>query len=167
MIHSTVEVSSKAEIGTGTKIWNNSQVRENAKIGKNCIIGKNVYIDHDVVIGNNVKIGNNVSIFFGVTIEDGVFIGPHVCFTNDKRPRAVNPDGSLKRGEDWELSKTLVKYGASIGANATILSDIVIGRWSIIGAGSVVTKSVPDYGLVVGRPARLIGSVNEKGEKND
>lgn len=164
-IHPSAEVSESAEIMDGTKIWNNSQIRENAKIGKNCVIGKNVYIDHDVTIGNNVKIQNNVSIFYGVEIEDGAFIGPHSCFVNDKVPRAINPDGSLKKSKDWEVSKTSVKYGASIGANATILPNITIGKWAIVGAGAVVTKDVPDYGIVVGNPAHLIGYSNEKGEK--
>lgn len=164
-IHPTAEVSPKAEIGEETRIWNHAQIRENAKIGRKCIIGKNVYIDHDVVIGNNVKIQNNVSIYYGVTIEDGVFVGPHVCFINDKTPRAINPDGSLKTTKNWTVSKTVVKYGASIGANATILPNITIGRWSMVGAGAVVTKSVPEYGIVIGNPARLVGYVNENGEK--
>ena len=158
-IHPTAEVSKKAIVGNKTSIWNQAQIREKAKIGKNCIIGKNVYVDFGVIIGNNVKIENNVSIYHGVTIEDGVFIGPHTCFTNDKIPRAINPTGSLKKSTDWNLSKTLVKKGASIGANSTILSAIKIGKFALIGAGSVVTKSVPDHGLVYGNPAKLKGYV--------
>ena len=103
-IHPTADVSPSAEIGSGTSIWNQSQVRERARIGPGCVIGKNVYVDFDVVIGANVKIQNNVSVYHGVTIEDGVFIGPHVCFTNDRIPRAINPDGSLKSDDDWEVS---------------------------------------------------------------
>ncbi|MBI1978599.1 MAG: N-acetyltransferase [Candidatus Aenigmarchaeota archaeon] len=164
-IHSSAQVSENAEIGDDTKIWNNAQIRENAKIGNSCVIGKNVYIDRGVRVGNNVKIQNNVSIFYGVEIEDGVFVGPHVCFTNDKLPRSITPDGSLKKSGDWKISKTLVKYGASIGANSTILSNITIGKWAMVGAGAVVTKNVPDYGIVVGNPAHLIGYANEKGEK--
>jgi len=164
-IYKTADVSDKAKIGKSTVVWNNTQIREGADIGRNCVLGKNVYIDHDVKIGNNVKIQNNSSIYYGVTIEDGVFIGPHVCFTNDKNPRATLSDGSLKKLEDWGLSKTLVKKGASIGANATILPGLSIGEWAMIGAGSVVTKNIQNFGLVVGNPAKLVGFVNEKGEK--
>ena len=129
-------------------------------------LSKGVYVDFGVKIGDNVKIQNNVSVYHGVTIEDGVFVGPHVCFTNDKKPRAVNEDGSLKAADDWQVSKTIVKKGASIGANSTILPGITIGKFSLIGAGSVVTKDVPDYGLVYGNPAKLKGSVDKKGENN-
>ncbi|MEX0616490.1 MAG: acyltransferase [Candidatus Woykebacteria bacterium] len=164
-IHKTADISKKVVIGKNTLIWNNSQVRDGAKIGRNCVISKNVYIDHDVFIGDNVKIQNNVSVYYGVTVEDGVFIGPHVCFTNDKNPRAINPDETLKKGSDWEVGKILVKKGSSIGGNATILPGVTIGEWALVGAGSVVTKDVTDFGLVVGNPAKLIGYVNEKGEK--
>ena len=163
--HKTAEIDDKAEIGDGTSIWHFSHVRKGAKIGKNCIIGQNVYIDNGVNIGNNVKIQNNVSIYHGVTIEDGVFIGPHVCFTNDLKPRAINPDGSLKSSKDWEVSKTLVKKGASIGANSTIISGITIENFSMIGAGSVVTKNVPSFSLVYGNPAKFIEKIDEKGNK--
>jgi len=164
-IHPTAEVSPKAEIGEGTSIWHQAQVREGVRIGKNCIFGKGVYIDAGVVIGENVKVQNYVSIFHGVTIEDGVFIGPHVCFSNDLKPRAINPDGSLKAADDWQLSLTLVRSGAAIGANSTIRCGIKIGKWAMIGAGSVVTKDIPDYGLVWGNPARLQGFVCPCGER--
>ena len=126
--HATSEISPKASIGQGTYIWNNAQIREGAKVGSNCRLAKNVYIDTDVIIGNNVKIQNNASIFQGVTIEDGVFVGPHVCFTNDRFPRAINKDGTLKASTDWSVSHTLVKKGASIGANSTILPELIIGN---------------------------------------
>jgi len=129
MIHKTAEVSEKAEIGEGTKIWNLTQVRENVKIGKNCVLSKNVYIDHSVIIGDNVKIQNNVSIYYEAIIENGVFIGPHVCFTNDKVPRAINKDGSLKDVSNWKAETVLVKTGAAIGANSTILPGLTIGKW--------------------------------------
>jgi len=128
-IHPTSDVSEKANIGEGTKIWQHCQVRENVRIGSNCILSKGVYIDADVSIGNNVKIQNGISVYHGVTLEDGVFCGPHCVFTNDKRPRSINPDGSLKGGDDWVVSETLVKSGASIGAHATIVCGNTIGHW--------------------------------------
>jgi UDP-2-acetamido-3-amino-2,3-dideoxy-glucuronate N-acetyltransferase len=164
-VHPTSEVSPKVKIGDGTKIWLHCQVREDAEIGRNCIISKDVYIDAGVKIGNNVKIQNGISVYHGVTLEDGVFCGPHCVFTNDKRPRSINPDSGLKGSEDWEVSETLVKAGASIGAHATIVCGNQIGRWAMIGAGAVVTKDVPDYGLVFGNPARLRGFVCPCGEK--
>lgn len=157
-IHPTAEVATSAEVGRGTRIWMLVQVREDARIGAECILGRNVYIDAGVTIGNRVKVQNSVSIYRGVTIEDGVFIGPHVCFTNDRIPRAVNPDGILKGDADWQVSPTLVRTGASLGANCTILPGVVIGRWAMVGAGSVVTADVPDHALVVGNPARRIAS---------
>jgi acetyltransferase-like isoleucine patch superfamily enzyme len=158
-IHPLADVSTKAEIGSGTAIWHQAQVREGVKIGQNCILAKGVYVDAGVVIGNNVKVQNYVSIYHGVTLEDGVFCGPHCVFTNDKSPRAINRDGSLKTEADWTVSKILVKQGASIGANATIVCGVTIGRWAMIGAGAVVTRDVPDYGLVWGNPARLRGFI--------
>ena len=172
-IHATAEVSDKAEIGEGSSIWHHAQVREGVKIGVNSIIGKGVYVDAGVPIGDNVKIQNYVSVYHGVVIEDGVFVGPHVCFTNDMRPRAVNPDGSLKAADDWVLSETLVKRGAALGANSTIRCGITIGEWAMIGSGSVVTKDVPAHGLVYGNPARLhgfvcaCGEITEKESQND
>lgn len=159
MIHPTAEVSPRAQVGEGTRIWHHAQVREGARIGRNCIIGKNVYIDFDVTIGDNVKIQNNASIYHGATVEDGVFIGPHVCLTNDKFPRAINPDGTLKGGADWEVGRIVLRYGSSIGAGAVLVTGVTIGRWAVVGAGAVVTHDVPDHGLVVGNPARLVGYV--------
>ena len=164
-IHPTAEVSNRAKIGNNTKVWHQCQIREKAVIGDNCILGKNVYIDHSVRIGNNVKVQNNSSIYHGSEIEDGVFIGPHVCLTNDKNPRAINEDEALKGNDDWEAGKILIKKGASIGACSVILPNVAIGQFAMVGAGSVVTKDVPDFGLVYGNPAKLHGYVDKKGNK--
>lgn len=159
VVHPTAQVSTQAVLGRGTRIWNNSQVRENVRIGEDCILGKDVYVDFDVVIGDCVKIQNGVFVYHGTTIESGVFIGPGVIFTNDKRPRAINPDGSLKGNEDWEVGRIHVGYGASIGAGAIILPEVTIGRFALVAAGAVVTRDVPDFALVLGNPARQQGYV--------
>lgn len=158
-VHPTADVSPDAQIGEGSSVWHQAQVREGACIGRNCVIGKGVYVDFGVRVGDNVKIQNYASVYHGVTIEDGVFVGPHVCFTNDKHPRAVNVDGSPKRADDWQVDETLVRQGAAIGANATVVCGVTVGRWAMVGAGSVVTRDVPDYGLVWGNPAQLQGFV--------
>ena len=129
VIHPTAEVSQKAKLGEGTRVWHLVQIREGVTIGKNCIIGKDVYIDFDVTIGDNVKIQNSALLYHGATIEDGVFIGPQVCLTNDRMPRAITSDGRLKGNDDWVVGPILVKYGASLGAGSLILPDVTIGRW--------------------------------------
>ena len=158
-IHPSAEVSPEAQIGDGTHIWRQVHVREGAHIGENCNIGKGVYIDALVHIGSNVKIQNHVSVFEGVTLEDGVFVGPHVCFTNDLYPRAITPDGHLKSADDWTVTPTLVKYGASIGAGSIIVCGVTIGPFALVGAGSVVTRDVPAHTLVYGHPAHQHGYV--------
>jgi len=132
------------------------------EIGDGCKIGAFVEIRRTAKIGRNVKIQAFAFIPESITLEDGVFVGPHVCFTNDKHPRAVNADGSLMNARDWEIIPTLVKQGASIGANATILCGITIGEHALVGAGSVVTRDVPPYALVTGVPARVVGSVRDR-----
>lgn len=132
------------------------------EIGAGCKIGTFVEIRRQVKIGRNVKIQAFAFIPEGITIEDGCFIGPHVCFTNDKYPRAVNPDGSLMEADDWEIVPTLVKQGANIGANATIMCGITIGEYALIGAGAVVTRDVPAYAIVAGVPAQVVGDVRER-----
>lgn len=164
-IHPSAFVSPDAELGAGSQIWHGAQVRERARLGEQCIVGKDVYIDFEVRVGARVKIQNRCSLYHGLTVEDGVFIGPHVCFTNDRAPRAINPDGSLKGAADWEVAPTLVRYGASIGAGSVILPGVTIGRFALVGAGSVVTRDVPDFGLVMGNPARLVGYVDEAGAR--
>jgi UDP-2-acetamido-3-amino-2,3-dideoxy-glucuronate N-acetyltransferase len=154
-IHPTAQVSDQAIIGDGTSVWNNAQIREGATLGEECIVSKGVYIDQEVKIGDRVKLQNNASIYHGVVIEDWVFVGPHVCFTNDMRPRAVNPDGSKKDALDWKITPTRVGKGAAIGANSTIRCGVTIGQWAMIGAGSVVTRDVPDYALFLGNPAKF------------
>lgn len=162
-IHPTADVSSSAEIGEHTRIWANVQIREGARLGANCIVGRNVYIENDVQIGNNVKIQNNASLYQGVTVEDGVFIGPHVIFTNDRFPRAIRPDGMLKSADDWTVSHARVCYGAALGAGTVVIAGVTIGRWALVGSGSVVTRDVPDYALLVGNPARIIGYISAGG----
>lgn len=154
-IHPTAEVSPDALIGEGTKIWHFAQVREGARIGAGCVLSKDVYIDANVIIGDGVKVQNGVSVYQGVTVEDEVLIAANVAFTNDKHPRAF--------GGHWTITPTLVKKGASIGANATIICGVTIGEYAMVGAGSVVTKDVPPYGLVVGNPAASIGTVDKEG----
>lgn len=164
-IHPTADVSPAAEIGAKTKIWHQVHIRENARIGANCIVGKGAYIDFDVTIGNDVKIQNGAMLYHGLGVEDGVFIGPGVIFTNDKQPRAVNPDMSPKGTDDWTVGETTVRKGAAIGAGSVIVTGVTVGVFAMVGAGAVVTRDVPDQGLVVGNPARLIGYVCPCGDR--
>jgi UDP-2-acetamido-3-amino-2,3-dideoxy-glucuronate N-acetyltransferase len=156
-IHSSANVSSNTTIGEGTKIWINSQIREESEIGINCIISKDTYVDIKVKIGNNCKIQNGVSIYHGVTIEDDVFVGPNACFTNDKVPRAFD--------SEWKITPTFVKKGVSIGANATIVCGITLGEYCMVAAGSVVTKDVEPYSLVMGNPAKHYCFIDKMGNK--
>lgn len=156
--HATAVIDEGCDIGEGTKIWHFSHIMPGCKIGENCNIGQNVVVSPDVVLGKNVKVQNNVSIYTGVQCEDDVFLGPSMVFTN-----VINPRSAINRKNQY--SKTLVKKGASIGANATIVCGHNIGRFAFIGAGAVVTKEVPDYALVVGNPARQIGWMSEYGHK--
>ena len=157
-LHESSYVDKDSKIGDNTKIWHFSHIMSNSEIGKNCNIGQNVVISPDVKIGDNVKIQNNVSVYTGVICEDDVFLGPSMVFTN-----VINPRSAVIRRE--EFKNTIVKKGASIGANATIVCGNKIGKFAFIGAGAVVTKSVKPYALVVGNPARQIGWVSEYGNR--
>jgi UDP-2-acetamido-3-amino-2,3-dideoxy-glucuronate N-acetyltransferase len=156
--HETAVVDPGCEIGAGTKIWHFSHIMPGCKIGERCNIGQNVVVSPDVILGNNVKIQNNVSIYTGVECEDDVFLGPSCVFTN-----VINPRSAVERKDEYR--KTIVKKGASIGANATIVCGHNIGAYAFIGAGAVVTKEVPDYALVVGNPARHMGWMSRNGHK--
>ena len=141
-IHRTAEVSETSFIGDRTQIWNEAQVRGGAKVGSDCMLGKGVYVDEGVLIGDRVKLENRVSVFKGARLADGVFIGPHTCLLNDRRPRAITPDGHLKGPEDWSVAGIIVGEGAAIGGGCTVLPGIGIGRFAMVGAGAVVTRSV-------------------------
>ncbi|MDM8527505.1 DapH/DapD/GlmU-related protein [Anaerolineales bacterium HSG24] len=164
-IHPSANVSPKAEVGENCYIWHEAQVREGVTIGSESIIGKGAYIDFDVVVGARCKIQNGVFVYHGATLEDGVMLGPGVMLLNDKTPRAINPDGTLKSANDWQVSPTRIGYGAGIGGGSMILPGVTVGRWVIVGSGSVVTRDVPDYGLVYGNPARLHGFVCPCGQR--
>ena len=157
-VHESSYVDADAKIGEGTKIWHFCHIQKGARIGKNCSFGQNVNISNNVIVGNDCKVQNNVSIYEGVVLEDGVFCGPSCVFTNDLTPRARYPKG--REG----YKKTLIREGASIGANATIVCGHIIGKYAMVAAGAVVTKDVPDYALVAGVPAKIIGRIDEKGK---
>lgn len=158
-VHPTADVSPEAEVGANTRIWRFACVREHVHIGAECTIGQGVYMDPHVRVGSRVKVQTNSSLFEGVEIEDGVFIGPHTCFTNDLYPRAITLDGALKGAADWQVTPTRVRYGASIGAGSVIRCGVTIGEYALVGSGSVVTRDVPPYTLVMGVPAKPRGYV--------
>jgi len=164
-IHPTADVSPAAILGTGVRIWNDVQVREGARIGNNCIIGKGAYVDFDVKVGANCKIQNGAFLYHGASLEDGVFIGPGVCLTNDRVPRAITPDGRLKGDSDWKVGPITICYGASLGTGVIVVPGVRIGRFAMVAAGAVVTKDVPDHGLVIGVPAHLVGYVCCSGKR--
>jgi len=158
-IHPSAEVSFRATIGEGVKIWDHVHIREDAIIGDRTIIGKGVYVDAGVRVGADCKLQNGCYIYRGTLLDDGVFVGPGACFTNDRVPRALNAEGQLKQTGDWVMGTIRVCYGASIGAGVILVPDLVIGRFAMVGAGAVVTRDVPDHGLVVGVRGQLIGFV--------
>lgn len=157
-VHESSYIDEDVEIGAGTKVWHFCHIQKGARIGENCSFGQNVNVSNNVKIGNGVKVQNNVSIYEGVELEDYVFCGPSMVFTNDLTPRARYPKGSAG------YKRTLVKCGATIGANATIVCGHTLGKWCTIAAGAVVTKDVPDHALMAGIPARQAGWVCECGQ---
>ena len=159
-VHESSYVDDGVKVGANTKIWHFSHVQSGARIGKSCILGQNVNIGNNVIIGNNVKIQNNVSIYEGVEIHDYVFCGPSIVFTNILKPRSEFP----QQGSEY-YQKTIVKKSASLGANATIICGSRIGRYAFIGAGTVVTKDIPDHALVIGNPGKVVGWVDKLGNK--
>ncbi|MBX3067303.1 MAG: N-acetyltransferase [Cryobacterium sp.] len=163
-IHETADVATSSQIASTAKIWHYAQVREGAKIGSNCIVGRGAYVGTGVEVGDNCKIQNYALVYEPARLEDGVFIGPAVVLTNDHFPRAINPDGSPKSAHDWEPVGVHILEGASIGASATCVAPVTIGKWALVGSGSVVVKDVPDFALVVGSPARRVGWVGKAGE---
>lgn len=160
LIHETAIVDEGADIGPGTRVWHFAHVMGSARIGRDCSLGQNVFVGANVVLGDNVKVQNNVSIYDGVTIEDDVFLGPSMVFTN-----VINPRSAVSRKADY--LPTLVRRGASIGANVTVVCGTTLGEFAFVGAGAVVTRDVPDYALVVGNPARVAGWMCVCGEKLD
>ena len=159
------DVDARAEIGEGTSVWHLAQIREDAVLGRDCVVGRGAYIGTGVRIGDNVKIQNYALVYEPATLGDGSFVGPAAVLTNDLRPRSVAPDGTQKRGGDWHAVGVEVSEGASIGARAVCVAPVRVGRWAMVGAGSVVTRDVPDFALVVGVPARRIGWVGRSGER--
>ena len=163
-VHATADVAESATIAAGSKIWHYAQVRESAVVGENCVVGRGAYVGTGVEVGDNCKIQNYALVYEPAKLANGVFIGPAVVLTNDHFPRAINADGTPKSADDWHPVGVDIREGASIGASATCVAPITIGRWALVGSGSVVVKDVPDFALVVGSPARRIGWVGKSGQ---
>ncbi len=163
-IATSADVDDRAIIGAGSSVWHLAQVREHAVLGEDCIIGRGAYVGTGVRMGDRCKLQNFALVYEPAVLEDGVFVGPAAVFTNDHYPRAVDPQGRLKRGEDWEAVGVTCRTGSSIGARAVCVAPVTIGRWALVAAGSVVVADVPDFALVAGVPARRIRWVGKAGE---
>lgn len=164
-VHATADLEAGVTVGPGTGIWHRAQVRNGAVIGAECVIGRDAFIDEGVRLGDRVKIQNGALVYHGVTVESGVFIGPGAILTNDRFPRAITATGALARADDWTLSHITLRHGCSIGAGAIVVAGVDVGRFATVGAGSVVTRTVPDHALVAGNPARRIGWVCACGQR--
>lgn len=162
-VHAGAEVAEDVILGADTTVWPLAQIREGARLGAACIIGRGAYVGSGVVMGDNCKLQNHALVYEPAVLEDGVFVGPAVVFTNDYYPRAITPEGKLKRGADWKPVGVTVRHGASVGARAVCVAPVTIGRWALVAAGSVVTKDVADFSLVAGVPARHIRWVGKAG----
>jgi UDP-2-acetamido-3-amino-2,3-dideoxy-glucuronate N-acetyltransferase len=164
-VHATADLEPNVSVGQGTSIWHRVQLRTGASIGDECIVGRDAFIDEGVVIGNRVKIQNAALIYHGVSVEDGVFIGPGAILTNDRYPRAITSSGDLAKGGDWEVLPITLREGCSIGAGAVVVAGVEVGRFAMVGAGAVVTRSVTNHSLVAGNPAKRIGWVCACGKR--
>jgi UDP-2-acetamido-3-amino-2,3-dideoxy-glucuronate N-acetyltransferase len=164
-VQPTAQVAESATIGDGTSVWELAQIREDARLGAGCVIGRGAYVGSGVVMGDHVKLQNYALVYEPAELGDGVFIGPAAVLTNDEYPRSVDPDGRLKRGDDWEAVGVKIGEGASIGARAVCVAPVRIGRWAMVAAGAVVTRDVPDFALMVGVPARQVGWVGRAGRR--
>lgn len=162
-VEESADVSSGAEIGEGSRIWHLAQIRDSARLGENCTIGRGAYIGPGAVLGDNCKVQNYALVYEPAVLGDGVFVGPAVVLTNDVFPRAINADGSLKTEDDWDKVGVTIGTGAAVGARAVCIAPVTIGAWATVAAGAVVTRDVPDFGLVAGVPARRIGWVGKAG----
>jgi len=158
-VHASAELEAGVSVGPKSSVWNHAVLRNGASLGAECIVGRDAFIDEGVRIGDRVKIQNGALVYHGVTVGNGVFIGPGAILTNDRFPRAITPTGELARGDDWTVSPIELRDGCSIGAGAVVVAGTVVGRFATVGAGSVVTRNVPDFALVAGNPARRLGWV--------
>ncbi|MEU6352764.1 acyltransferase [Streptomyces sp. NPDC047072] len=162
-VRPTAQVDERATIGDGTTVWDLAQIREDARLGSGCIVGRGAYVGPGVRIGDHVKLQNYALVYEPAVLGDGAFVGPAAVLTNDYFPRSVDPQGKLKRGDDWEAVAVVVGEGASLGARSVCVAPVRVGRWALVAAGAVVTRDVPDFALVVGVPARRIGWVGRAG----